>query len=141
MTNKEFSIGSDEKATFTDTRDISDLDPENLMLIAAVFNSEYKQGYSDPPENNKPFDAHYTDAVDGAELIEGSNLPPTVGFNLPEIGNLHILGKPIFKTLFKNTILIGKTTITAEVYDDTGVERVEFYINGDLVGEGEGGGQ
>ena len=46
-----------------------------------------------------------------------------------------ISNKPIFKTLFKNTILIGKTTITAEVYDDTGVERVEFYINGDLVGE------
>jgi hypothetical protein len=135
LTNKEISLNGEDEATFTDTIDISDLDPENLMLIAAVFNSENKHAYSDPPENKNPFNAHYADAVDGAELIDGGNMPPTVGFSIPEIGYLHILSRPILETIFKNTILVGRTTITAEVYDDSGVEKVEFYLNGDLVGE------
>ena len=34
--------------------------------------------------------------------------------------------------MFKNTILIGKTTITANAEDDSSIEKVEFYIDGKL---------
>jgi len=32
----------------------------------------------------------------------------------------------------ENTILLGRTTIKAYVADDSGIEKVEFYINGRL---------
>ena len=116
--------------------DISNLDPENLMVIAAVFNSEKNQGYSNPTDKKNPFDAFYADAAEGSELIEGGNLPPTVGISMPEAGKLHFLGRPIYELkLLKSTVLIGKTTIVANAEDDSGIEKVEFYINGNLVGE------
>ena len=112
------------------------MDPENLMVIAVVFNGEKNQAYSNPTDNKNPFDAYYADAAEGSELIEGGNLPPSVGISLPEIGKLHFLGKPIYEfKLLKNTVLIGKTKIVAEAEDDSGIEKVEFYIDGNLVGE------
>ncbi|KYK27601.1 hypothetical protein AYK20_02415 [Thermoplasmatales archaeon SG8-52-1] len=132
----EIHLDAGENSTYDDEMELSDLDPENLMVIAVVFNSEKKQGYSDPPANKFPFDAYYADAVEGSELIEGGNLPPTVGFSLPEIGMIHFLGKSIFESkLIKKTVLIGKTKIIANAEDDSGVEKVEFYINGILVGK------
>lgn len=136
LINKDVSINGNENASFEETMNISSLDPENLMVIGAVFNSEKKQGYSDPPNNKYPFDAYYADAADGSELLHGGNLPPTVGFSLPEIGKLHILGRPIFDFIVhKTTVLIGRTKMIAEVHDDSGVEKVEFYIDGNLVSE------
>lgn len=38
----------------------------NIMAIAAVFNSEINKGYANPPTKN-PFDAHYVDAAAGAK--------------------------------------------------------------------------
>ncbi len=135
LRKEELHLDVGENNSYDDEMDLSNLDPENLMVIAVVFNSEKKQGYSDPPTNKYPFDAYYADAVEGSELIEGGNLPPTVGFSLPEIGKLHFLGKPIYKLkLIKNTVLIGKTKIVAKAEDDSEVEKVEFYINGKLVG-------
>jgi len=136
LINKEISIAGNTNASFNETRDISDLDPENLMVIAAVFNSEKYQTFSDPPYNKYPFDAYYADAADGSELLEGENLPPTVGFSLPQIGKLHILGTPIFDFIYhKNTVLVGRAKIVAEVHDDSGIEKVELFIDGNLVGE------
>jgi thiol-disulfide isomerase/thioredoxin len=40
---------------------------ENTMVIAAVFNDEWHQGYSYPPSSN-PFDAYYVDDVVGVNL-------------------------------------------------------------------------
>jgi hypothetical protein len=134
--NEDILINGDENVSFKGTSDVSDLDPENLMVIAAVFNSEKKQGYSDPPTNKYGFDAYYADAAGAAEIIEGGNLPPTAGFVLPKAGYLHVFGNPIFK--FKqhsSTILIGKSKIEANVEDDKGIAKVEFYINGNLVYE------
>jgi hypothetical protein len=134
--NQEISVDANKNVSFEDIKDISDLDPENLMVIAVVFNSEKKQGYSDPANNRNPFDAYYADAADGAELVEGGNLPPSVGFSLPELRKLHMLGRPLFESIFhKNTVIIGKTKIVANAEDDTGIEKVEFYINGILAGE------
>jgi hypothetical protein len=133
--NEEISIEANETVSFNESWDLSDLDPENLMVMAVVFNSEKKQGYSKPPDEN-PFDAYYADAVEAAEVIEGGNLPPTVGFSLPEIGKLHIFGTPIYKFKFhKTTVLVGKTKVVANAEDDKGIEKVEFYINGNLVYE------
>lgn len=132
--NQEISIGAGDNEDFHEVRKISDfgfsnLDPENLKIFAVVFNSEKNQGYSDPPDNQEPFDAYYADAVNETDLVLGGNQPPGVGISIPVKEKLHIWGRPTFKTLFGNTILIGKTTITAIAEDDSNIEKVEFYIN------------
>jgi len=134
--NQEITINSKTNKTFSDRRKltdfaVSDLKPEELMIIAVVFNSQPVIKYSNPPDENE-FNAYYADAANATILIQGGNLPPTVGMSLPEAGVLHLFGKPILKTLFKRTILIGKTTITATAEDDLGIEKVEFYIDGEL---------
>jgi len=46
------------------------------------------------------------------------------------------MGIPIWDFIFhKTTVLIGRTKIVAEAYDDTGIEKVEFLIDGNLVSE------
>jgi len=50
----------------------------NLQVIAAVFNSEVHQGFSDPPNGN-PFDAYYIDDAAGVWL--GTPHPPEVPTN------------------------------------------------------------
>ena len=132
IVNEDISISANNNKSFLKTRDISDLDPENLMIVAAVFNSEKKQGYSDPDKEGNPFDAYYVDAVDGTEVIEGGNLPPLVGIRRPTMGKLHIFGTPIVKSITKNTVIIGRTTVEVNASDDSKVEKVEFYINGKL---------
>ncbi|HEY0089362.1 MAG TPA: Ig-like domain-containing protein, partial [Candidatus Lokiarchaeia archaeon] len=46
---------------------------------------------------------------------------------------LHLFGFPLIKTLFKNTILIGRTKILVNASDDSKVVKVEFYVDGKLV--------
>lgn len=136
LINEKISIEGNKNVTFKETKTISELDPENIMVIGAVFNSEKKKGYSDPPNNKFPFDAYYADAADGSELVSGGNLPPSVGFSLPKVGYLHIMGIPIWDfILHKNIVLIGRTKMVAEAYDDSGIEKVQFYIDGKLVDE------
>ncbi|MDD5778435.1 MAG: Ig-like domain-containing protein, partial [Candidatus Thermoplasmatota archaeon] len=53
-----------------------DITRDNVMVIAALFNAQGHTGYSDPPTNAHPFDAHYADAVAAARPPEDS--PPTV---------------------------------------------------------------
>ena len=48
---------------------------DNVMIFAAVFNSEKHQGYADPP-NGYPFDAYYVDEVVAESPPVGST-PPT----------------------------------------------------------------
>ncbi len=50
----------------------------NLEVIAAVFNSDVHQGFSDPPNGN-PFDAYYVDETAGVWL--GTPHPPAVPAN------------------------------------------------------------
>jgi len=134
--NKDVSINEHENVSLEEIRNISNLDPENLMVIGAVFNSEKNQAYSNPSTNEYPFDAYYAVAADGSELLQGGNLPPTVGFSLPEIGMLHLFGNPIFDFIFhKKTVLVGRSKIIAEAHDDSGIEKVEFYIDGNVVFE------
>ena len=50
-----------------------DVEEENVMVMAAVFNAEAHVGYANPPDGN-PFEAHYTDATAAA-------IPGEVGYN------------------------------------------------------------
>jgi hypothetical protein len=48
---------------------------DNITVIAAVFNAEWHQGYSDPPYNNYPFDAYWVDEAAGAWINQAPNVP------------------------------------------------------------------
>jgi hypothetical protein len=130
LANKEISIGAKGNSSISvDSYDISDLDPDNLMIIASVFSSDSVKADSYPDDPSGEFNASYADATNATKLVIGGNLPPVVGINLPEVGRLHFLGRPILDITFKNTILIGRTTISVDADDDSGIEKVEFKID------------
>jgi len=134
--DEEASIESKGKTTVTNKRKltefaISDLYPEDFTLIAVMFSSESVNKYSFPPDQGE-FDAYYADAADAAELVPGGDERPIVHISNLEYKKLHLFGNPLFETLFKNTVLIGKTTVVAEAEDDSGIEKVEFYIDDEL---------
>jgi len=60
---------------------------------------------------------------------------PEVGIIIPEKGRINLFSSSIFKNFkeLKNTFLIGKTKISVYAKDDTGIERVEFYVDGELM--------
>jgi len=43
--------------------------------------------------------------------------------------HLYIFDKEVMPTISGNTIVVGKVTIEVDVYDESGIERVEFYID------------
>ncbi len=132
--NKAISIDANGGKNFSDTQSVSDYDYENLMIMAVVFNSESAGRYVYPNENEHSFDAYYADAVDATKVAEGGNEPPGVGITSPVEGKIYIFGSPFPKNLvFKNTFLIGKTTINVYASDDSGIEKVEFYVDGELM--------
>jgi len=53
----------------------SSITRDNIMVIAAVFNDDWHQGYAYPPSNN-PFDAYYVDDTIGTTPGGGSGGPP-----------------------------------------------------------------
>jgi len=59
---------------------------DNIMVIAAVFNAEWHQGYSDPPSGN-PFDAYYVDETAAAWINQAPNAPSDP---IPEDGAPHV---------------------------------------------------
>ena len=132
--DEDISINSNDQDSFSNTRDISDFDPENLMIVAVVFNTEPHTAYSKPPNEN-PFDAYYADAVNATVVVKGGNLPPSVGISFPEQGKIFRHNKEMLKFLYKtklltNTWIIGPIKIIANASDDLGIEKVEFLIEG-----------
>lgn len=132
LINEDISIDADEENLIPNTRVISDLDPENLMVIAVIFNSESVTRYSDANEGEKekPFNAHFAVSTAGTEVVKGGNLPPSVGINVPVEEKLHIFSRPIIKTLLKNTVILGKTTITIFAEDDSEIQKIEVNVKG-----------
>ncbi len=136
--NEEITIDA-RGSTYKDkTLEATSVDPDNLMIIATIFNPEGKQAYSDPPSNKQPFTAYYADATNGTLAVEGGNLPPEVGITSQQNGKIYLNDKLFLKflyknTLLKNTILIGKATIKTYAKDDSKIEKVEFYLDDDLV--------
>jgi hypothetical protein len=131
--NEKIEVLTGDNNTISKTIDSSELDPENLMIFAVIFNSEKHVGYSNPPDL-KSFDAYYADAADATIVVKGGNLPPMVGISSPTIGYVHYFGVARRTSLLSRTILLGRTKIVADVTDDSSVEKVEFYINGKLMG-------
>lgn len=107
----------------------SNVYPENLWIIAVLFNSESVEKYSDPPNNEYKFDAYFADAATGSRVSNGT-LPPRVGISTPQQWMRYIFDKELDKTLTGNTILLGKKTIKIEYIAESGVEKVEFTIKG-----------
>jgi len=54
--------------------DFGGITSENVMVIAAVFNGEWHQGYAHPPNGN-PFDAYWVDQAAGAWINQAPNVP------------------------------------------------------------------
>jgi hypothetical protein len=139
--NEEITVDAGEEITKSKDWDISDLDPENLRVTAVVFSStsEPRLSFPDAPleDLKNPFDAYFADAADGTTLIAGGNLPPTVAISNPVERKVHIFGIPLFKSILKVTRLIGPTKITANASDDGEIEKVEFYLDGELVSTDE----
>lgn len=131
LLNENITVEAQGTLTRMSTMDVGALDPANLMVVAAVFNATAHPGYAKPPNGN-PFNAYYTDVTAGKRVAEG-NLPPEVGITNPKNGRLHILGKSIMATKNLNTILLGRTNITAQASDDSHVTKVEFYIDEKLM--------
>jgi len=133
--NKAISIDANGEKNFSDTQSVSDYDYENLMIMAVVFNSESAGKYVYPDENEHSFDAYYADAVDATKVAEGGNEPPGVGITSPVEGKIYFFNSPILEILgsLRNTFLIGKTTINVYASDDSGIEKVEFYVDGELM--------
>jgi len=141
IADEDVSINGEDQKIVTKSYDVSNLDVDNLMIIAVVFNDESTTKYSEPPDGN-PFDAYYADAADGTLVVEGGNLPPELGITNPIVGKVHRFGKPIRTAglMYRvtgefKTILFGRTTITVKASDDSKIEKVEFYIDDNLVAE------
>lgn len=75
------------------------------------------------------FDAHFVDAACASLVIEGGNLLPTITNMSPKAGKLHLLRYPIISTLYRNTILVSRAIVKTNVEDDSGIEKVEFYVD------------
>ncbi|HVQ00923.1 MAG TPA: Ig-like domain-containing protein [Candidatus Thermoplasmatota archaeon] len=154
VNNTNISVNGNSVLTFSDTKDISAYDYENLMVIGVVFSSKNHTGYSNPPTGN-PFDAYYADATNATPVVPKGNLPPQLQITSPLKGNIYwngkalsIVGKIIerkhfFKKLanisllkeflYNKTFLLGKTKVfSVDATDDSAVAKVEFYIDGVL---------
>jgi len=62
---------------------------------------------------------------------EMDNTPPEVEITCPEKG-LYIFGNKILPRFIRPALIIGRITIEANASDESGIEKVEFYINGKL---------
>jgi hypothetical protein len=132
--NKDIDIkidNSEEFSSIWNAKDsgYADIYPENLWIIAVVFNSESISSFSNPPDNTNNFNANYADIAIATRVAEGS-LPPTIGISTPKLGVRYIFNKERRKTITQKTILIGKTTIKSNVDAESGVEKVDFTIKG-----------
>lgn len=157
LIDDDVTIARNDKETYTETKDISAYDYENLMIIAVVFSSEKHQGYANPSDTtNNLFDAYYADATNATKVVQGGNLPPQLQITSPLKGKVYVNGKLKFENwiereitskllnrflknttlgeliLHNKTILLGKKIITVTASDDSTVAKVEFYVDGTL---------
>ena len=132
LVNEEVQIPTDNHLFINKSLSATDLDPENIMIFSVLFDEEKHSGYSQNPDKN-PFEARYVDAVNATWVIQGGNLPPEIGIQNPAVKYYHRFGNPIRKTLTGKTVVVGKTTIVASAFDDSRIEKVEFYVNNKLM--------
>lgn len=141
--NEDISVSGNSIKTVTVNRSVGSLDYENLKIIAVVFNSAGNDAFSNPSSNENPFTAHYADAANETYVVKGvRNLPPEVGILSPQKRKIYIRGKLRFSFLYKinlvssklnNTWMIGRASINIYAKDDSKIERVEIYVNDELI--------
>ncbi len=90
--------------------DFSDIDPDNLVIYAVVFNSRTNVNYY-PGIPPKPYTAHYSDVVGEAFPVETSGIPD-VEITSPRDG----------------ADVEGEVEIKAEVTSDATIEKVEVKL-------------
>ena len=131
---KDIEVLSNSNITFTSKwastdAGFSDVYPQNLYVIAVIFNSSSEQRYSLPDDNEAPFDAYFVDSVTATSVSEEGTLPPAVGISSPQIYHKYIFGNDRGKAdILLTTILIGKSTIELNIQAEAGVEKVEYKI-------------
>lgn len=133
--NENITISSEDKIVKSKQWSVSDLNPENLRVIAVLFTDKPIKKDSNPsnPSHYHGFQAYYSEASAYADVIDSDDLPPQIGVEYPKKLRINIFGKAkLMDPFWKNTILIGRTTIKAIASDDSQVEKVEFYIDGTL---------
>ena len=134
-TVEDISIAANENKSINkiwdaDSAGFADVYPENLYVVAVVFNSEKHQGYSKPETSEAPFDSYYVDACAATDVSEGT-LPPGVGITTPQVLHRYVFDKDKGKAnLLLKTILIGKTTFELNIQAEAGIEKVEYQIIG-----------
>jgi hypothetical protein len=152
--NEDITISGKGNETYSETKNLSGYDYENLMIIAVVFSSEKQQGYANPSDSTvNLFDAYYADATNATTVVEGGNLPPQIQITSPQKGKIYrnsnrgilqvisdrnrvskkMENISIIKKLMYNKTFIfgfGKITITANASDDSAVSKVVFSIDG-----------
>lgn len=137
LIKEDISMNAGEKVNFSKDLDSSSLDAENLRIFAVVSDADSNEKFSDPASqggsDEYSFDAYYVNAVAATYVVEGGNTPPAVGINIPTDGKIHFRGNPLFDFKIKNTIIIGKTTVKVNAEDDSSIEKVEFYIDDQLI--------
>lgn len=131
--NQDITLNGKENKSFSgiiwnaDDAGFSDVEHVNLFVIAALYNSEYSQGYSNPGENENPFNAYYVDNVNATRVSEGK-LPPTIGIVAPSGEGFYLFGNEIGKSFSGNTVLIGKVTVKLDYVAESGLDKIELTI-------------
>jgi hypothetical protein len=111
----------------------SNIDKDNLWIIAVVFNSEGKNRNSDPNDNNNPFEAYFADAAHGVKVTEEiAQTPPSIVITTPQDFSHYIFGNENKNSLLSKTYIIGKLTFQVDIEAEAGVEKVEYTINGPI---------
>jgi len=106
--------------------DIDMDDVNNLAVFAVLFNATWHTNYANPPGKN-PFKAYYVDSI--ATYIP-ENSPPSIAIISPKQNHLYIFDREIMR--FPATVIIGSKTVKINVYDESGIDRVEIYVDGVL---------
>jgi len=86
----------------------NNIQPDNIMVIGAVFDDTWHQGYSYPPSSN-PFDAYYVDDTDGT-------MPDTLWPDIPFVqeagGTVNFFLKAGINNANRNYLVVGGVTGT-----------------------------
>jgi len=75
-------------------------------------------------------DAYGNTARYFTEPFTMDNTAPSLEITKPEAGRLYIFDREILPIIGNKAIIIGKITLQADATDSSGIEKVEFYVDG-----------
>ncbi|MDD5778438.1 MAG: Ig-like domain-containing protein [Candidatus Thermoplasmatota archaeon] len=70
---------------------------------------------------------------------EGDFTPPQVSIDRPTEGTIYLMDRELLTTPFDSAIVIGAVTVNATATDESGIQRVEFMVCGELLATVEDG--